>query len=77
MPFRWRSAPLYFAGGSIMVWALGVFLVVFSVLSFIVRLDALGGLFGAGAFSFFAVDVLVAQFSKSPRSPRMPGEPLL
>jgi hypothetical protein len=54
----------------------GAFLVVFSMLSLLVQLNVVGGVFGMAALSLFAVDELVLQFAKSPRSSRMPGEPL-
>jgi hypothetical protein len=55
----------------------GAFLVVFSILSLVVNLQVLGMVFGMGALSLFGVDQLMAQFAKTPRSSRMPGEPLL
>jgi hypothetical protein len=60
-----------------MLRAFGLFLLVFSLFSLVVHLDALGGLFGIGALSMFAIDQLAANIAKSPRSPRMRGEPLL
>jgi hypothetical protein len=54
----------------------GAFLVVFSMLSLLVQLNVVGGVFGMAALSLFAVDELVLQFAKSPRSSRMPGKPL-
>lgn len=54
----------------------GAFLVVFSILSLLVQLNALGSVFGMAALSLFAIDELVFQFAKTPRSSRMPGEPL-
>jgi hypothetical protein len=56
--------------------AFGAFLVVFSILSLLVQLNALGSVFGMAALSLFAIDELVLQFAKTPRSSRMPGEPL-
>jgi hypothetical protein len=61
---------------SIMLRALGAFLVVFSILSLVVHLNALGSVFGTGALSLFAIDQLVAQFARAPRSSRMREEPL-
>ena len=60
-----------------MLRAFGAFLVVFSILSLVVHLQALGSVFGMGALSVFAIDQLLAQFVKTPRSSRMRGEPLL
>jgi hypothetical protein len=60
-----------------MLRAFGTFFVVFSLLSLVVHLDVLGTVFGMGAFSLFAIDELVAQFPRSPRSARIPGEPFL
>ena len=59
-----------------MVRALGAFLVVFSILSLLVHLQGLGSIFGMGAVFLFSIDRLLAQFAKTPRSSRMPGEPL-
>ena len=59
-----------------MARVLGVFLAVFSILSLLVHLNALAGLFGIGALSLFVVDELTAQFVKTPRSSRIPGEHL-
>jgi hypothetical protein len=55
----------------------GAFLVVFSILSLLVQLNVLGNVFGMAALSLFAIDELVSQFAKAPRSSRMRGEPLL
>jgi hypothetical protein len=46
------------------------------MLSLLVQLNVVGGVFGMAALSLFAVDELVLQFAKSPRSSRMPGKPL-
>ena len=59
-----------------MLRAFAAFLVVFSFLSLIVHLQILGSVFGMGALSLFAIDQLVVQFAKAPRSSRMPEEPL-
>ena len=59
-----------------MLRTLGAFLVVFSILSLVVHFQVLGVVFGMGALSLFAVDQLMAQFAKTPRSSRMPGKPL-
>jgi len=59
-----------------MLRAFGAFLVVFSILSLLVQLNALGSVFGMAALSLFAIDELVLQFAKNHRSSRMPGEPL-
>ena len=59
-----------------MLRAFGAFLVVFSILSLLVHLQVLGSVFAIGALSVFAIDQLVAQFAKTPRSSRLPGEPL-
>jgi hypothetical protein len=59
-----------------MLRAFGLFLLVFSLLSLVVHLDGLGGLFGTGALSLFAIDLLAAHFAKSARPSRMRGEPL-
>ena len=60
-----------------MLRVFGAFLVVFSILSLVVHLQELGSVFGMGALSLFAIDQLVAQFAKTPRSSKVPGEPLL
>lgn len=60
-----------------MLRAFGAFLAVFSVLSFVVQLEALGLVFAVCALCFFALDPLLAQFVPTPRSTRMRGEPLL
>jgi len=59
-----------------MLRAFSAFLVVFSILSLVVHLNALGDVFAMAALSLFAIDELVLQFAKTPRHPRMPGEPL-
>ena len=59
-----------------MLRALGAFLVVFSVLSLVVHLNGLSGVFGAGALSVFGIDLMLAQFATTPRSSKMRGEPL-
>jgi hypothetical protein len=59
-----------------MLRALSAFLVVFSILSLLVHLQALSGIFGMGAVSLFIIDRLLVQFAKTPRPSRMPGEPL-
>jgi len=59
-----------------MLRAFSAFLVVFSILSLVVHLNALGDVFGMAALSLFAIDELVVTFAKSPRPPRMPGAPL-
>jgi len=43
-----------------MVRALALFLIVFSVLCFVVHLDSMGLLFGTGALSILAIDQIVA-----------------
>jgi len=60
-----------------MLRALGLFLLVFSVLSLVVSLDGLSGLFATGALSMFAIDQLAGNVSKEPRPSRMRGAPLL
>jgi len=59
-----------------MLRALGAFFVVFSILSLLVHLQGLGSIFGMGAVSLFTIDELLAQFAKTARSSRTPGEPL-
>ena len=59
-----------------MLRALGAFLVVFSLFSLVVHLEALGSLFAIAALCFLAVDPLKAQFASAPRPSRMRGEPL-
>lgn len=61
---------------SMMLRAFGTFLVVFSILSWIVHLDLSGRVLGMGALSLFAADELVAQFAKSSRAIRVRGETL-
>jgi len=60
-----------------MLRAFGAFLVVFSILSLVVNLNALGSGFGIAALFLFAIDELFAQFAKTPHSSRLRGEPLL
>jgi hypothetical protein len=60
-----------------MLRAFGLFLLVFSVLSLVVHVDGLGGLFGTGALCLFAIDLLAPHFAKNARPSRMRGEPLL
>lgn len=59
-----------------MLRAFGAFLVLFSLLSLVVHLQALGSLFAVAALCFFAIDPLKAQFAPAPRSSRMREEPL-
>jgi len=59
-----------------MLRAFSAFLVVFSILSLVVHLNALGDVFAMAALSLFAIDELVLKFAKTPRHSRMPGEPL-
>jgi len=58
------------------VRTLALFLLVFSVLSWLVNLTGIGLLFATGALSLFAVDEVILQFA-SPRPARGRGEPLL
>ena len=60
-----------------MLRTFGLFLLVFSLLSLFVHLDATSRLFGTGSLACFIVDLVVAQFAKHPRHSRMRGEPLL
>jgi hypothetical protein len=60
-----------------MLRAFSLFLLVFSLLSLVVHLGGLGGLFGAGALSLFVIDVLASQVTGRARPSRMRGEPLL
>lgn len=60
-----------------MLRTLGLFLLLFSLLSLFVGLNATSRLFGAGFLACFLVDLLVAQFAKHPRHARTRGEPLL
>lgn len=59
-----------------MVRTLALFLLVFSLLSWLVDLTGIGLFFATGAISLFAIDQLMLQFS-SPRPARVRGEPLL
>ena len=59
-----------------MLRAFSAFLVVFSILSLVVHLSALGDVFGMTALFLCAIDELVVKFAKTPRHSRMPGEPL-
>lgn len=59
-----------------MLRAFGAFLVVFSILSLLVQLNALGSVFGMAALSLFGIDELMAQLAKSPRPSRMRGQSL-
>ena len=57
-----------------MLRAFSAFLVVFSILSLVVHLNALGDVFGMAALSLFAIDELVVQFAKTSRHSRMRRE---
>jgi hypothetical protein len=59
-----------------MLRTFSAFLVVFSILSLVVHLNALGDVFGMAALSLFAIDELVVKFAKTTRHSRMRGEPL-
>ena len=59
-----------------MLRALGWFLLLFSLLSLLVQLYALGGLFGSIAVSVLAVDLLAGQVSRPERPSRLRGVPL-
>lgn len=59
-----------------MLRALGWFLLLFSLLSLLVQLYALGGLFASIAVSLFAVDLLAGQVSRAERPSRLRGVPL-
>ncbi|HET7890673.1 MAG TPA: hypothetical protein VFL34_04070 [Candidatus Sulfotelmatobacter sp.] len=59
-----------------MLRAFGAFLVLFSLLSLLVHLQALGSIFAIAALCFFAVEPVMAQFERTPRASRMRGEPL-
>ncbi len=58
-----------------MLRALIAFLLVFCLLSLVVQLDGMVRLFGAIALALLAVDSIVHSV-KTPRTPRMRGEPL-
>jgi hypothetical protein len=60
-----------------MLRAFGAFLVVFSMLSLVVQLEALGAAFAVCSLCFFAIDPLLAELVPAPRSPKMRGETLL
>lgn len=60
-----------------MLRAFGAFLVVFSVLSLVVQLEALGAVFAICALCFFAMEPLLARLAPAPRSSRMREETLL
>lgn len=60
-----------------MLRTLGLFLLLFSLLSLFVHLDGTSRLFGGGSLACFIVDLVMAQFAKHPRHARMRGEPLL
>ena len=60
-----------------MLRALGAFFMVFSLLSLVVSLEALGRLFGMCARAMFGLDLLLPYFTKSARPPRMTRELLL
>jgi hypothetical protein len=60
-----------------MLRAFGAFLVVFSVLSLMVHLDGLGGIFGIGAVAIFAIEGWVGRFAQSSPSSTLPRERLL
>lgn len=60
-----------------MLRALGLFLLVFSLLSLVVHLDGLGQLFGTAALCLFAIELFTEHSAKGTRPHRMRGEPLL
>lgn len=60
-----------------MLRTFGLFLLVFSLLSLLVHMDATSGLFGAASLACFVADILLAQTAKHPRHSRMRGGPLL
>jgi len=59
-----------------MLRAFAAFFVVFSILSLLVQLNALGSVFGMAALTLFAIEELKAQLAKSPRPSRVRGGPL-
>ncbi len=59
-----------------MLRVLVAFLALFSIFSLVVQLDALSSVFGMAAVLLLAIDVLVAQFARTPQSSRMPDKPL-
>jgi hypothetical protein len=58
-----------------MLRAFGAFLVVFSILSLLVQLKAVGSVFAMAAISLLAVDELMAQLAKTPRVSGVRAEP--
>lgn len=59
-----------------MLRTLGWFLLLFSLLSLLVQLYALGGLFGSIAVSLLAVDLWAGQVVREERPSRLRGVPL-
>jgi hypothetical protein len=60
-----------------MLRALGLFLLVFSLLSLVVHFDGLGQLFGTAALCLFAIEMVTEHSANGGRPNRMRGEPLL
>ena len=60
-----------------MLRALGLFSLVFSLLSLVVPLDGLGQVFGAAALCLFAIELATEHSAKGARPNRMRGQPLL
>jgi hypothetical protein len=60
-----------------MLPALGLFLLVFSLLSLVVHFDGLGQLFCTAALCLFAIELVTEHSAKGTRPNRMRDEPLL
>lgn len=58
-----------------MLRALSLFLLVFALLSLVVHLDGMGGLFGAAAVCLFAIELIAEHPAKGSRPTRI--RPLL
>jgi len=53
------------------------FLCLFCLLSLVVELDGLAYVFGVASLGFFAIDLVLSDFARSPRISRTHGRPLL
>ena len=60
-----------------MLRAFGAFLLVFALLSLIVHLNRMVGMFGAGAVTLLVIDMFVAHAPRGVRNARIKSQPLL
>ena len=60
-----------------MLRTLGLFFLVFALLSLVVHLDILSEIFGTGALCLFGIELLAVHSAKGAAPTRVRGEPLL